>query len=180
MPGPSQNLDCTIVRPESGNDWLRIDEICCLNGNANRSQAFSKKWIEPYRTHFSEWAYIAKNDDQVVGYLTGCPRSENLSKDFFETEFRSLNLFSKESIEKVMADYPAHLHVNFEAQFRGLGLGSRLIKNFCNDLRKQGVPGVHVMCGPDPVRFYTNNGFETAEQVLNKNNQPVNLLVLKL
>lgn len=43
-----------------------------------------------------------------------------------------------------LAAYPAHLHVNVAAPWRGYGLGQRLLENYLEQLRRLGVPGVHL------------------------------------
>jgi GNAT superfamily N-acetyltransferase len=178
MSGSATKLNFSISKPETNQDWEQIKEICCLAAahpiEKSKQEDFSRKWIGPYRKNFPEWTYVIRVEDQIAGYLTGCPRNDNLPDDFFETEFRSLQLFSTESVERIKSDYPAHLHINFDPDFRGLGLGSKLIQRFSEDLRK----GIHVTCGPVPVRFYKNNGFEEIECIQGIKNQPVYLLGL--
>ena len=40
--------------------------------------------------------------------------------------------------------YPAHLHINVDANARGHGLGRGLINTFLHQLKELGVPGVHL------------------------------------
>lgn len=184
MSGPIKKLDFTFSKPETDEDWNRIKELCCLTTaqpiEKSKWPDFSRKWVEPYRKHCSKWTYVAKSDRKIVGYLTGCPSFDSLGDDFFESEFRSLQLFSKESIEKVKSNYSAHLHINFEPEFRGQGLGSQLIQNFSDDLKKMKIPGIHVICGPDPVRFYNHNRFHEIEYIQNIKGRSVFLLGFKI
>lgn len=68
--------------------------------------------------------------------------------------------FSREVRRRLRREFPAHLHMNVDAACRGLGLGKRLALEFFAALSRAGKPGgVHVFCGPDPVRFYESVGF---------------------
>jgi hypothetical protein len=44
-------------------------------------------------------------------------------------------------------------------------VGTLLIDRFLSDLRATNAKGVHVFCGPDPVRFYKSVGFEELDHV---------------
>jgi len=41
-------------------------------------------------------------------------------------------------------EYPAHLHINIEAGWRGYGLGRKLIETYLEQLRRLGVRGVYL------------------------------------
>ena len=59
------------------------------------------------------------------------------------------------------ARYPAQLHVNLDADWRGRGIGSRLVAAFAEAAQRAGCPGVHVVTarGMRNVGFYLANGF---------------------
>ena len=61
--------------------------------------------------------------------------------------------------QMLQRDYPAHLHMNVEANWRGSGVGTKLIEHFFADLRGTGIPRVHLYCGADPLVFYLRRGF---------------------
>lgn len=50
--------------------------------------------------------------------------------------------------------------MNVERQFRRAGIGKRLLERFFADLRRQGVSGIHLFCGRDPMAFYLGEGFQ--------------------
>ena len=106
-------------------------------------------------------------DGEVIAYLTGCPssRSFNSARTVFHTvplffkvltrryvsngdtsRFirRTLRLardpersFSRHARRLVRRCYPAHLHVNAEASYRGGGIGQKLVERFISDLKQQ-------------------------------------------
>jgi GNAT superfamily N-acetyltransferase len=156
----------------------------------NRWEFFSKIWIEPYEKILPEWAYVAEADGTIVGYLTGCPHTKSfsrakrwrctlplLSRILFGSLRRAPDargfawqeLGMRKSAEKsfartILSDisrlYPAHLHMNVERQFRRAGIGKRLLERLSADLRRQGVSGIHLFCGRDPMPFYLGAGFQ--------------------
>jgi RimJ/RimL family protein N-acetyltransferase len=64
--------------------------------------------------------------------------------------------------------YPAHLHINVEAAWRGNRLGERLIKAYLSQLRYLGIPGVHLettSLNAAACRLYEKTGFRLLEGV---------------
>lgn len=62
--------------------------------------------------------------------------------------------------------WPAHLHINVNAGFRGQGLGSLLIEQWLDRLREEEVPGCHIETqteGPhtNAMTFFEQHGFES-------------------
>ena len=154
---------------------------------------FPRIWIEPYEMLMPHWTYVALVQETIVGYLTGCPDSKKFSRSkawritfpllmqialgrYYATpgarEFarralglgkRPENSFRRRADQPIVGIYPAHLHVNVDAGYRRMGIGRRLIENYILDLQQQGVPGVHLYCGADPVEFYLRLRFEVIE-----------------
>lgn len=64
----------------------------------------------------------------------------------------------------LFAVFPAHLHINLAPQYRGRGLGGRLIGAFTTDCRTAGLAGVHVVTGVGArnAAFYARAGFTHA------------------
>ncbi|MGH7854662.1 MAG: hypothetical protein ACREP3_14545 [Candidatus Binatia bacterium] len=59
-----------------------VRELCCRTGNngdpiaPERWELFPRIWIEPYEKIVPEWTYVAESGPAIVGYLTGCPDSQ--------------------------------------------------------------------------------------------------------
>ncbi|MFE7844079.1 GNAT family N-acetyltransferase [Microbacterium sp. NPDC057407] len=59
-------------------------------------------------------------------------------------------------------EYPAHLHIDLLPEAQGHGLGRRLIETLVGELRRRGVPGVHLVASADnagAIAFYPRVGF---------------------
>ena len=62
----------------------------------------------------------------------------------------------------VVAEFPAHLHVDLLPEGQGGGNGRRMLETLFDALRDLGVPGVHLGVGADNTRaigFYEHLGF---------------------
>ena len=58
--------------------------------------------------------------------------------------------------------YPAHLHINVDRQWRGQGIGAGLMAAYLGQLRRLGVPGVHLSTtdlNRAACRLYERTGF---------------------
>jgi len=123
--------------------------------SAEERAAFRERWLGRYLHHFPHYAFVALDSGRhVVGYLVGSvddPARDPLFSDLtFFAHFRALT-----------ARYPAQLHVNLDADWRGRGIGARLVDAFADMARAAGAPGVHVVTarGMRNVGFYLANGF---------------------
>lgn len=63
--------------------------------------------------------------------------------------------------EPLTAEYPAHLHIDLLPEAQGHGLGRRLIETLFEELRRRGVPGLHLSMNRDNLAagaFYERIG----------------------
>jgi ribosomal protein S18 acetylase RimI-like enzyme len=144
-------------------DWMWRDE-------ASFADAFSGY----YTDHEPESASVAELDGEVVGYLLGCRDSRRatdpavviarsvvrrgiaLRPGTAPTIWRSVaDLVTDVARRRVvpsdygldpatLAAYPAHLHINLLPAARGSGVGSRMVRAWLDQLRREGVPGCHL------------------------------------
>jgi len=174
-----------------------------------RWELFERIWIEPYRVLMPEWSYVAMADRRVVGYLTGCPDTSSFARrclvrctlpllwqiafggyrvDPYARQFARRAVWLEASAarsfpgpirRRILRQFPAHLHMNVDAEFRRGGVGRRLIERFVNDLRQRQGGGVHLFCGAAPVPFYTHVGFSELA-VVSVRDTPVYVMALQL
>lgn len=150
---------------------------------------FAALWVGPYQRLAPGWTYVAERAGRVVGYLTGCPDTAAFRRArrfrvtlplllgiavrryAWTADARRLARLVLRRVRGVEARlgpalppdfgraYPAHLHMNVEADCRGQGIGATLIERYARDLAEAGVTGVHLFCGADPRPFYLRQGF---------------------
>ena len=122
--------------------------------DAVAARAFQHLWLDQYLEHERELAYVAMAGAAVAGYLVGCRINPAASPRF--TQLSYFQTFAAEC-----ADYPAHLHINLAADFRGQRIGEKLIEALAAALTREGIPGVHAVTGRDQrnVSFYKRLGF---------------------
>ncbi len=156
-----------IEKASSEADWDEMRAICVETSAraipADQREAFGRLWIDPYRRWAPGWAYVARDQGRVVGYLTGCASSASffiLSGLFGPRPNLGANLrFPKRLLACLLWRYPAHLHVNVREGHRG-GTGRALMEHFERDVAAGGATGVHVFCGERPLGFYRKLGYE--------------------
>jgi hypothetical protein len=162
----------SIERPSSEADWEQMRAICIETSARPVPEesrvAFGRLWIDPYRRWAPGRAYVARERDGVVGYLTGCASTASflfLSGLLGPRPTLGANLrFPKTLLARLLWRYPAHLHVNVREGHRG-GVGRALVERFERDAAAGGAAGVHVFCGERPLGFYLKLGYEELGRV---------------
>lgn len=116
--------------------------------------AFFKRWCGDYMSLFPDQFFIMKENQKVLGYLSGCNDSKAASALVTVPGF---SVFS-ELFEK----YPAHFHINLIPESRGRGLGSKLVEHYCEYLKFLHVKGVHLVtsAGAENISFYQRLNFD--------------------
>jgi GNAT superfamily N-acetyltransferase len=135
---------------------------------ASEREAFSEHWIGPYRELRPDWTWVAVSEKKIVGYLTGAPDTIQFEKErrrTFNPEPDSRDFFSPAVRLKLWTEHPAHLMMNVDADYRGLGAGAKLLQAFFAELRRTGVPSAHLVCGPNSYPFFERMAFR-AEAVV--------------
>jgi GNAT superfamily N-acetyltransferase len=125
-----------------------------FSGTAEKAE-FRERWLGRYLERFPDYALVALDGGRrVVGYVIGS--LDDPARDPLFADLAFLGAFSH-----LTARYPAQLHVNLDAGWRGRGIGARLVDAFCDLARAGGAPGVHVVTarGMRNVGFYLANDF---------------------
>lgn len=140
-----------------------------------------------YYTDFeSEHSWVASVGENVVGFVMGSVDTVRQQRVWREKilpstllgvlrgqyrlgrlTWRYLARLTRASLEGEfprcdLDQYPAHLHINLERDWRGHGLGRRLMEAFLQHLRQLGIPGVHLQTtniNTAAIHLYTRMGF---------------------
>lgn len=120
---------------------------------------FRQRYFGTYADANPRWFLLALDGaGRVLGYLAGTPETR-------EDHYR-LNPYL-EGFRPAIAQFPAHLHINFAPEARGLGLGSLLLREFERRLVEDSIPGVHLVTGSSErnVGFYARNGYQAVARI---------------
>lgn len=117
---------------------------------------FRERWLGRYIKYFPDCTIVALDKEKrAIGYVIGSlddPATDPLFADLpFLAAFAALT-----------ARYPAQLHVNIDADWRGQKIGAALVGAFAELASEAGAPGIHAVTarGMRNVGFYLANGFE--------------------
>lgn len=146
-------------RVQRGNFRQQVSEIFFESSTKKTFQdqkereAFEWKYLGFYLSHYPEFAWIALKDQQVLGYAVGMPFTQDPTLYTIQPH---LKIF-----EEHFKNFPAHLHINCHENSRGQGIGKMLVQMLLEQMRKEGVPGLHIMTGPDSENrhFYKKLNF---------------------
>lgn len=144
-----------------------------------------------YYTDFeSEHAWVADAGNELAGFITGCINTAHQQSitskvilpqvrwRFLRGKYRigpkslryGLELFMegirKEGTSVDTQLYPAHLHINVAAKWRGFGLGRRLMLAYLDQLRSLDIQGVHLQTtsrNEAACRLYESLGFRLVD-----------------
>ena len=156
----------------------------------SRWDFFAEIWIGPYQRLIPNWTLVAELSGRPAGYLTGCADTKHFMRlrrvlfrlplffrvlageypknaDTLRFLRRALRVektperrFPRRVRKLLGAKYPAHLHMNVEAEFRKEGVGKLLFEKFRQELARERVSGIHLFCGEGPLEFYRRLGFK--------------------
>ena len=159
---------------------------------------FIDVFMRPYTTFYPDLCWIADAGGFVVGYLTGCldttgykPRFRHAIvaaagralRGYYRLGPRTMRAglgFLRETAsrhtEPDLSSYPAHLHINLAAPYRGQGIGRRLMTAYLDQCQAAGVTGVHLSTTDQnsaAVALYHKLGFT----VLHRHRSPYQSMV---
>lgn len=148
-------------------------------------RVFCDSFITYYTDLEPEHAWVADVDGEPAGFLLGCvetPRQQAWFRAALpSTLWKAVNgvyRVGKRTLQYALGmaraslrgefthidlpAFPAHLHINLAARWRGFGLGRRLIEAYLNQLRQLGAVGVHLETTSQNVtacKLYERVGF---------------------
>jgi len=152
-------------------------------------EVFADLWTRYWTDHEPEHCWIAEVEGRVVGYLFGCTdtrRQERITREkilpsiilkafvtrcFWSLKTQRYLIKAIRSYRRgelrtpnIAREYPAHLHTNLLDGYRGLGLGTQMMRKWFDHLASHGGGGLHLVTttyNKQAALFYRRMGFET-------------------
>jgi ribosomal protein S18 acetylase RimI-like enzyme len=178
----------TSLRAAGLRDLAGVYRVCHETGDPAADQnpdLLGHVFAGPYLIGQPSLARVVADPLGIAGYLLGCEdtrafeawceaewwpalREQYPLDEASAVDAEMIGLLHRppRSPDAVVAEYPAHLHIDFLPRARGAGHGRVLIEWLCAELARRGVPGVHLGVGvdnPNAIAFYGHLGFTTAE-----------------
>ena len=181
------------IRPYSPADRDAILDVCVrtafhgddARGHLTTPELYAEIWALPYVDLEPDLAFVIDDGARAVGYVLGVADSATFrtraEREWFpaarERHPRSASEDPRESWlldilhaplgpePASVAGFPAHLHIDGLPVAQGGGWGRRLVETLCAELRRRGVPGLHLGVSDQNERalaFYQHLGFSRA------------------
>lgn len=152
---------------------------------------FCDLFLAYYTDREPEHAWVACQEERVTGFLLGCldgrrqrrallwsivprvlgrmpRRGYRLGRRTFRFAGAMVGAWLRGEVPPSFTGrYPAHLHLNVAAPWRGRGVGRRLLEAYLAQLRALAVPGVHLHTtsrNEAACRLYESAGFRLLDQ----------------
>ncbi len=180
-----------IRRAVSG-DRDALYDVCVRTGDAGEDarplyrnfDLLGEIWVGPYLALQPDLAFVAEDDDGVVGYVLGAEDTQAFEAACEQRWWPALRTRYPDppadagltaegrlirrihhpptTPASVVEEYPAHLHVDIVPRGQGHGIGRRLMMTLFDALVGRGVDGVHLDVAARNARaigFYKHLGF---------------------
>jgi ribosomal protein S18 acetylase RimI-like enzyme len=185
-----------LVRGYRPDDLDAVYDVCVRTGDRGAGavgryrsdRLLGELYAGPYLTAEPEHAHVLDDGTgRVVGYLLGTADTARFVRWYREVWLSvtadrcpppadppltpddvllARHRRPERMLVPVIAEYPAHLHINLLAPWRGRGWGRVLMERFLAGLRTAGVPAVHLATDVDnrpALAFYRRLDFERLE-----------------
>lgn len=177
----------TIIRTSQFSDEQDLIEICHLTGDTRIDPyLLALRWCLDYLWHDTENCFVAEDTEsgKVIGYIVGTLDSRRQEQRLMDVMLPKIKahwktvrpktlarwqnyLMIRSSLRNpdsaLLADYPAHLHINVHPDHQGKRLGSRLLAAYEQNLIQKSVRGYHLGVGGDNqvgISFYKKRGLD--------------------
>lgn len=180
------------LRPYQPADLDALYRICLETGDSGADataqysypQLVGHIYAAPYGVLEPHNVFVVEDDQGVAGYVVGTHDtnafSERLEQEWWpalreryraatgltEADRARVDAIMKpgHSPAKLVAEYPAHIHMNLLARLRGQRVGTRLLAMWIEQARAAGVSGIHLgasATNAGGIAFWSRSGFAT-------------------
>ena len=184
------------IRSYKSADTSAVYEICLKTGNSGQdaTHLFSDPlvlghiYVGPYMEFEPQSVFILEDDEGPCGYIMGVLDSQtyyqwmhsewlpkirvNYKKprgnlDTWDETEKITDLLFHPVSQRLLPDYPAHLHIDLLSRAQGKGQGKLLMDRFIDYLKYNKIPGLHLELSSNNDRafnFYRKYGIEELDR----------------
>ena len=184
------------IRSYKSADPSAVYEICLKTGNSGQdaTHLFSDPlvlghiYVGPYMEFEPQSVFILEDDQGPCGYIMGVLDSQtyyqwmhsewlpkirvNYKKptgnpDTWDETEKITDLLFHPVSQRLLPDYPAHLHIDLLSRAQGKGQGKLLMDRFIDYLKYNKIPGLHLELSSNNDRafnFYHKYGIEELDR----------------
>jgi len=187
------------IRPVQPSDLDPLYEIALKTGDAGKdatslyedARLLGHIYAAPYATHEPVSAFVAEDEEGVVGYIVGARNTQafaelleaewwpGLRAQYADPSDLDFETWTPDQLlsflihhpfktpQRIVDTYPSHLHINLLPRAQGQGLGAELMDRFLMTMDAAGSRGVHLGVHPQndrALRFYENYGFREVKE----------------
>ncbi len=184
------------IRSYKSADTSAVYEICLKTGNSGQdaTRLFSDPlvlghiYVGPYMEFEPQSVFILEDDQGPCGYIMGVldsqtyyqwMHSEWLPKirvdykkptgnpDTWDETEKITNLLFHPVSQRLLPDFPSHLHIDLLSRAQGKGQGKLMMDRFIDYLRYNKIPGVHLELSSNNDRafnFYRKYGMQELDR----------------
>ena len=184
------------IRSYKSADTSAVYEICLKTGNSGQdaTHLFSDPlvlghiYVGPYMEFEPQSVFILEDDQGPCGYIMGVLDSQtyyqwmhsewlpkirvNYKKptgnpDTWDETEKITDLLFHPVSQRLLPDYPAHLHIDLLSRAQGKGQGKLLMDRFIDYLKYNKIPGLHLELSSNNDRafnFYRKYGIEELDR----------------
>jgi len=184
------------IRSYRASDTSAVYEICLKTGNSGQdaTHLFSDPlvlghiYVGPYMEFEPQSVFILEDDQGPCGYIMGVldsqtyyqwMHSEWLPKirvdykkptgdpDTWDETEKITNLLFHPVSQRLLPDFPSHLHIDLLSRAQGKGQGKLMMDRFIDYLRYNKIPGVHLELSSKNDRafnFYRKYGMQELDR----------------
>lgn len=179
------------IRSYRSDDLDALYDICLSTGAAgqdatalhNDGRLIGHIYAAPYGVLEPAQAIVAEDEAGVAGYIVGtfdtdvfaerleqewwpALRQRYADPDFSPTEADRGRIATimrpSANPSAIVAEYPAHIHMNLRPRLRGQGIGMALLQRWIGEARQAGVKGIHLGASASNaggIAFWNKGGF---------------------
>ena len=168
------------IRPYDQKDKERVRQICVKNADCLYAPEETKQYIllmycDYYIEQEPENCFVAVDaNDNAIGYIICAENYEKYAETFKKIYLPQVDAISVKRFVEARLDllshsmfkgiYPAHFHIDIDADHQREGLGTLLVSALRMHLKRKDLNGMMLVCGADnqqAINFYKKNGFKT-------------------